>query len=51
MLRKELYAGSLKFRMNGKKLKGEFALVPYPWKRGKLLLLINTGINMLPRHR
>ena len=26
-LRKELHAGSLKFRMNGKKLKGEFALV------------------------
>jgi bifunctional non-homologous end joining protein LigD len=27
LLRKELHAGSLKFRLNGKKLKGEFALV------------------------
>jgi bifunctional non-homologous end joining protein LigD len=39
-LRKQLHAGSLKFRMHGKKLKGEFALVKLKGKEDNAWLLI-----------
>jgi bifunctional non-homologous end joining protein LigD len=40
LLRKQLHAGSLKFTMHGKKLKGEFALVKIKGKEDNAWLLI-----------